>query len=237
MSKVKKIVSACLIAIMISILFPSGSLATDDGKLHFSLVSSAEEVYAGEEFVMTIYLDANPGVAGFAMFLRYDTDKFEILGNDGSDSCFPGYIGTEVDSSAQFAWLDLGIILHGDNHSTGKLLDVTLRAKDGATGAGDFYIDVYTAANFDEQVIYAESTTISVSVKDVIPGDVNLDNAVDARDATQILRYINENNSIMAEEEDPLANIRLRAGDVDEDSLITDADAATILSTVTRRER
>lgn len=227
MSKVKKVFSACLFAVFLSALFTSSSFATDDGKLHFRLESSAEEVYAGEIFVMTIILDENPGVAGFAMLLRYDTEKFEVIGNDGTDSCFPGYVGTEVDSSNQFAWFDLGIILNGDNHSTGKLLDVTFRAKEESVGEGDFYVDVYTAANFDEVEIFAESTTISVTVNAVIPGDVNLDGSVDTRDATQVIRYINENNSIFDKE--TTQQVSLWAADIDADGLITDADAARII--------
>ncbi len=197
-------------------------------------VANADAV-AGEEFTVTIDISDNPGIISARLEVNYDTEVLELVSAavgdfaNGStsidDVSVPYYSFSEniTDYPYVINWMDP---LAVENTTiNGTFATLTFKVKDTAV-AGTTEISVAFAEDdvFDKDLnnvaFTAVSSTVTITVDEGVPGDVNGDGKVNGRDYTVLLQYMNGWPDIVVDED---------AADVNADGKINGRDYTLLL--------
>lgn len=160
------------------------------------LVVNAPEspVYAGETVQMTVELVNNPGVAGMALELQYDSQALTLKNVQQEGMFTSGNVmmsGSLWMTPFRVIWDDATV---AKNHTEdGTLLTLTFTVNETAA-AGTTSVQATFAEgdvlDVDLQPVELSSTAAQLSIIRRIPGDADGDGELDLADAALLCRYI-----------------------------------------------
>ena len=77
----KKLIAILLSVLMLCALIPFATVAVSaEEGITIVVEVSEEQVNAGEEFEVTVYLEGNPGLVSADVIITFDTDAIELVG-------------------------------------------------------------------------------------------------------------------------------------------------------------
>ncbi len=189
-----------------------------------SPVITVGDVYAipGETITVPVSIHGNPGFAGFTLAITADASLTLKEISEAS-------LLSASESGALTSNLTKGLVNWTDCRNEvgdGELLLLTYEVKESAKD-GDYAIQIKLkdgkASNFVNESCQATSTQFesgTVTVKAVIPGDINGDGDISSADSVLLARYL-----VGMEE---LAPAQRKAADVTYDGEVTTADAVKL---------
>ena len=204
---------------------PSSAVITEeyiinDAKLMLEVQS--KKAKASTEVKVDLKITDNPGVAGMAFTVFYDSSVLELVSFDKllATELSSADSGNRFDGEVRFQYAGTTNVI-----DEGVLISFNFRVKDDAPlgfTAVEFvpeensFFGYSSQDEYDIEVIF---TNGGINVVDFIPGDVNGDGEVNTRDAARILQYLALWNVDYVEE----------ALDVTGDGIVNVRDAARIL--------
>jgi len=155
------------------------------------------EAKAGEEVVVPVSIERNPGIVSLKLVISYDPEMLELISAEGGDF---GSIDGEVPSLSYgpiennpfiINWFDA--LTLDNNTDTGVIANLTFLVKEGAEGSTEIAVDYNANDVFDADLNNVEfaCNAGSVTVKTHTPGDVNNDGKVNIRDLGALQQYLN----------------------------------------------
>ncbi len=168
---------------------------------------------AGETVTVAMGVSNNPGIVSAKLALSYPADVLETVlleAGDFSEVSFSPVQNNPVIVNFMDA-------IHPNNTTNGVLATVTFKVKETArAGDYDFTLSYDPADVFDYDLTPVSFALEQgkVLVKDYLPGDVNSDGAVNNKDLSLLLRYLNR----------WMVEIHKNAADVNGDGEITNID-------------
>lgn len=168
---------------------------------------------AGETVTVAMGVSNNPGIVSAKLALSYPADVLETVlleAGDFSEVSFSPVQNNPVIVNFMDA-------IHPNNTTNGVLATVTFKVKETArAGDYDFTLSYDPADVFDYDLTPVSFALEQgkVLVKDYLPGDVNSDGAVNNKDLSLLLRYLNH----------WMVEMHKNAADVNGDGEITNID-------------
>ena len=187
------------------------------------LIIEGATAMANNNVKITVRLENNPGVWGVAFALPIDSEIFEFVSADTSESVFKqfGICGYD-ETTSEYKFNGYNNSLMSNVTADGTVVVITLKVKDGVE-AGEYKLQSVLS---EKDIINANGNRVSlapvegiVEVIDYILGDVNGDGYISNADVLMIFRYIY--NSAMY----PLAEV---VADVNHDGYVSNADVLCI---------
>ncbi len=191
-----------------------------------TIIVEEEEAKAGEEVMVDIVLEDNPGLAAMKLTVDYDGTALEfvdvVYNSEFSGNTFDPVVD-EVNSKFNLNWVQLTEVTTEDityATVTFKVLD------DAAEGVYDIDVtyDSGNVINAQEQEVTFAIDNGFVEVVDILMGDVNEDGVINNKDVFGLLTYLSDNTYV----------IEARAGDMDGNGIINNADVMALFMYVSK---
>ena len=184
----KKRIAALLMAVTVAISCMGVAFAADSGSV--SLSGPSDHVKAGETFDVVVTLESNPGLAGLALNISYDSQYLTLTNSElvsGDEKIFSGSITSpSLDTKPYLLSFDS----EGNVTGTGKLATLTFEVIEDAPG-GEAEIVCTIKEAFDEGMndVSMDGDKITVAVDGVHQHSLT---KVDAKEATCTVAGNNE---------------------------------------------
>lgn len=151
-------------------------------------IFSSKTVRPGEEFEIIISFEKLPKLVGIAVeALDFDREKFELVDAEWTVS----------DTTLQAWWMndESGVCAFAsEKDCNGEFFRFVFKAKEGLEdGESQFKCNVIARAKINgvEQIVPLTAVPAVITIQDVLPGDVNGDDALTVDDAIYLLFHIN----------------------------------------------
>ncbi len=190
------------------------------------------DAVAGEEFQVVINISENPGIIGATLDVNYDADVLELVSaeagdltnasDERDDVVLSNYnFGPIENNPFKITWVDA---LAEENITTnGVFVTLTFKVKeDAAEGTTEISInadDIFDKDFNDVEFTFDSATVAIAAANNSIPGDVNGDGNINARDYAMLIQYLNEWD----------VTIDTDAADVNDDGNINARDYAMLI--------
>ena len=173
---------------------------------------------AGEQVSVSVRVQNNPGIVSAKLALSYDTTLLEGISLEEAD--FPE---TSFGPVTESPWIvNFMDSVHPNNTTNGALATITFKVKETAP-MGEFPLtlsfDPADVFDYELSPVSFDVVNGTVTVVNYLPGDVNGDGAVDNKDLSVLLRYLNQWS----------VEMNLNAADVNGDGQINNMDFALLL--------
>ncbi len=168
----KKILAICMAALLLLSAVPV-SLVLAEGDAA-KIVGTVDKATAcpGEEIVLTVSLENNPGLAGWIVDIDFDASVLELTAQNKAetwasvDGCLFSFSKINKQSPANALWCEYSA---GQNYDfNGEMFSFTFKVKEDAV-FGDYTINLYCSdpdnlCNIDYQTVNAEFVSPSITV-------------------------------------------------------------------------
>ena len=180
--------------------------------------------FVGGTVDITVSIKNNPGIWSMAVDMPIDTDIFEFVSADISDSVFDSIASSAYDKSTNsYKFNGYYSDYFNDITENGAVFVISLKIKEDVE-CGEYELAIKLLenqiVNSNEENVKFYSVNGSVTVMDYMVGDVNGDGYVTNADVLRIFRYIYNSELYPLE--------FLEAGDVNGDGYVTNADVLRI---------
>ncbi len=221
----KKIISFLLTVLIVVSCFPLAVCAAEGEGDTFSTETALiyiESTYCtvGKEVEVDVCISENPGIAGAKFCVSFD-ENLTLIGANEKNGVFEALDYTApnaLGNGCPFNWDSLDAEAKGD----GKIITLKFAVADDITPGDQLHIDLsYDYGDiYDVDLNSIAVTTIggTLDVIDYLPGDANIDGAVNGKDITVIRRYNAEWD----------VEIDLRAADANGDGEVNGKDVTWI---------
>ena len=149
------------------------------------LTVSSETARSGEEVTVGVSISENPGFAAITLGINYDETKLSLIGFEDS-----GLQGWTVLTNA--VWVG-----NENAYLNGEILKLKFKVQDNAP-EGDALITLKCGegdmVDENEKVYLPSITAGKITIKNLIPGDLNGDGKVNALDLVRLKRYLGGEN-------------------------------------------
>lgn len=150
----------------------------------------------GETVTVPITISQNPGMIALKVRISYDPDQLELLAQPDCSSANVKFqnktFSRDLSANPYSAVFDSSTVTENIT-AAGTLMTLTFKIKENAApGNTEIAVTVANVCDFDlKSVPYkAESGSVTVNGKTILPGDVNDDGKVDGADCRILVRYM-----------------------------------------------
>lgn len=182
-----------------------------------SFVLDSVKTVAGKTVSVDIVMSNNPGVAGVALSVGYDSSVMTLISYEYKDweASTSNFDQDPANNPVAFFW---GKTKNYTGDTT--LVTLTFEIKDGAP-VGDYNLTLgseFGITNQDMQDVECNFVNGTISIIDCIPGDSNGDGAINTKDAVLLAQYLAKWN----------VHIDMNAADCNGDGAINTKDAVLL---------
>ncbi len=192
-----------------------------------TIIIETEKAQAGDEVMVDITLENNPGITSMKLVVDYDEDMLELVGvtfNKEFGEMTSAFETADANSVLILNWVD-----GTKDFDTADMTYATLKfkVKDTAT-AGDLSItatyDQVNVFNLNGENVAFDITDGKVEVVEVVMGDTNSDGFINNKDVMALLQYTSNMG----------ADIDMMASDINDDGVIDNRDVMMLFDIVSK---
>ncbi len=186
-----------------------------------TIIIETEKAQAGDEVMVDITLENNPGITSMKLVVDYDEDMLELVGvtfNKEFGEMTSAFETADANSVLILNWVD-----GTKDFDTADMTYATLKfkVKDTAT-EGDLSItasyDPEDVFNMNQQNVAFDITEGKVEVVEVVMGDTNSDGFINNKDVMALLQYTSNMGT----------DIDMMASDLNDDGVIDNKDVMVL---------
>ncbi len=189
----KKILSIILVLTTLFISFSVVTLA----QTPVTLSLNSETVYAGDEFVVNLFISDNSKVSGAVIDIKYNKDMLEFVSaKEGGILDSSANISIRnIDNKIRFAYMSPS----SEITSAGILVSITFKAKDTAKGETSLEICIENDADFVSMDIEKIPYKTKNSTIDIINSVENVTETIEPTEENSTEEDVTENSTVNEE--------------------------------------
>ena len=185
---IKRLLSAVLVLIMVVTMLPASVFAAEDG---LTIRASEASAVAGSTVTVTLDLENNPGLAALKVKVAFDdvlTLTNVAFNNEMGGNFQPPQ---KMTSPVSLTWYN-GTANFTDENATFVTLTFVVSESAVADTVSELVITHNPSDVFDITETDIPLTTVngSITVLDVVPGDINGDRVTNLKDQTRLFQYL-----------------------------------------------